>query len=110
MSTVRYRTVETPDSIIVLVDDGGIAEIREVGESDEGDGRQTTIEYYQSRFTASDLLSGTSIWEIVGNGKMHYDDFTTEYTDPEHVITALEWLAVGCEYIEDNTIWENFHS
>jgi hypothetical protein len=45
---MKYRRIldKGDDEIIILTEDGGIATIRETDEIEVGDGRQTTIEWY----------------------------------------------------------------
>lgn len=105
---MNYRIIQTDDSITVLTEDGGLAEIRLVEELVSGDGRKTTIEYYQNRFTEEDLNNPESVYDILGEGKMYYNDYTTPYTSPEHITDALEWLAPGNDYKSDNTLWPSW--
>lgn len=108
MSTIKYRTIKSEDNVVVILEDGGIADIHYAEESVAGDGRMSTSEYYQSRFTEDDLKSEECIWDIVGEGKMYYNDWTTPFDDPEHITDALQWLASGCEYELDESIWPDF--
>lgn len=105
---MNYRLINEGDTIIILTEDGGYAEIRDVEEVSAGDGRQTTIELYQSRFTEDDMLSGTPLYETLGEGKMYYEDFTTPYTSEEHVEYALDWLSSDAVHKLDNTIWPEY--
>ena len=104
---MKYRIEHMGDELVVIVEDGGIACIRSVDELDEGDGRQTTIDYYQERLTQS-MIDNDTIWEELGEGDMYYNDFKTPYTDPSHIQNALEWLCVGETNFEvDETIWKD---
>lgn len=106
MSTIKYKLINEGDTIVVITDDGGCADIRAVEELSAGDGRQTTIELYQDHFTEEDLLSDEPLYEILGEGKMYYEDFTTPYTSEEHVKYALNWLTPSAtEYVLDESIW-----
>lgn len=105
---MRYRLVESEDEIIVLLEDGGIACIREIGELDRDDGRQSTSDYYQTRMV-QDMLDTDSVWDDVGEGKMYWEDWSTVFTNPKHVQHALEWLCVGdVEFIRDDSLWPDF--
>jgi hypothetical protein len=106
---MKYKTIRKDDIIIIITEDGGLAEIHYAEELDEGDGRQSTTEYYQNRFTEEDLLSTESIWDILGEGKAYYNDWTTPFDDPNHIIDALNWLAIDESYQEDNSIWPNIN-
>ena len=108
MEKVKYRTIQDSDSITILLEDGGIADIREVEELNEGDGRKATTEYYQSRFTAEDLNSEEDVWTAVGEGKMYYNDWKTPFTDPAHLQDALNWLSIESEFEVDESIWPQF--
>lgn len=99
---MKYRLIKDDEAIVVILGDGGIAEIHEADEIEEGDGRQSVTEYYQSRFTMED--SG-HVWDAVGEGKMYYNDWKTPFDDPAHVQDALEWLAVESDYELDESIW-----
>ena len=104
---MKYRVIKDSEEITVILEDGGIACIREAYELDEGDGRQSTTDYYQNRFDDETLESG-ELWETIGEGKMYYNDWTTPYDDPKHIWDALNWLCVGCEFELDESIWPNF--
>ena len=103
---MKYKLIKTNNEITVLTADGGLAEIREVEESSAGDGRQSVTEYYQTHFTKNELLDYEGVHCILGQGKMYYNDWTTPFTNPDHIVDALNWLAPGeTEYILDETIW-----
>lgn len=104
---MRYRVIEL-DERIVLTEDGGVACIRTADEMDTGDGRESTTDYYQDRITqelVDSLEEGGSIWDILSEGKMYYNDWTTPELDPEHIKDALAWLCIDCEFKRDDTIW-----
>jgi len=105
MKNIKYRLIESEDEIIVILENGGVAEIREAEELDIGDGRQSVTEYYQNRFTLQGTLSDEGIFGEVGEGKLYWNDWKTPFTDPAHIADALNWLAPGMNYVEDNTIW-----
>lgn len=106
MSIMKYRTIVTKDETTVILEDGGIAVIRDIEESSMGDGRQSTTDYYQDRFTEETL--NDDLWETLGEGEMHYNDWQTPHDDPAHLKDALEWLSVGTTFEKDNSIWPNF--
>ena len=108
MDKVKYRTIKDKNEITVILDDGGIATIREVEEMEEGDGRKATTDYYQDRFTLESLGSDEGIWEEVGKGKMYCEDWDTSFDDPAHIQDALNWLSVQSEFELDETIWPSF--
>ena len=106
MSTkIKYRLIKSPDNIIVILEDGGVADIRDVEELDEGDGRQATTEYYKERFTLAGIASDDGIFGEVGEGDMYYNDWKDAFDAPKHIVDALEWLAPGLQHEEDNSIW-----
>ncbi len=105
---MKYRLVKNEDEIIVIVEDGGIATIREVEELDEGDGRQATTDYYQDRLT-KEMIADDDVWGNLGNGNMYWNDWKTPFNNPEHIVDALEWLCVGEDNFEvDENIWKEF--
>jgi len=129
---MKYRLIKTSNNIIVITADGGIADIHFAEELDAGDGRQSTTEYYQTRFTEEDLHTDESVWEAVAEGKAYYnfwktpfdakselngiDPFAwalpaithTPYHELEHVQDALVWLSDDIEFELDESIWPNF--
>ena len=105
---MKYRLMEYSDEIVVILEDGGIACIRDIDATDDMPDRQSTTDYYQTRFTQEDWDSQENIWEIVGEGKMYYNDWDTPFNDPKHIQDALEWLAVGESFELDETIWRDF--
>jgi len=105
---VKYRVIDNGDEITVLLEDGGIAEIREVGEMIQGDGRQSVTEYYQSKFTGKDLASEESVWEKLSLGDMYYNNWKTPYNDQTHIEDALNWLSMGSKFEVDESIWPQF--
>lgn len=99
----KYRTIVVCGEVVVITEDGGVACIR----VNIGDDYITTIDYYQNRINED--TKPYTIWDELGEGKMYCDDFTTPYTDPKHVQTALEWLVVGeVDFVYDETIWKGF--
>lgn len=104
---MKYRLIKSTDNIMVITEDGGIADIHE-SEPYEGVKRLSTTEYYQTRFTEDDLLSAEPVWAIVGEGKMYYNDWPTEFDDHKHVVDALNWLSPDDTFELDETIWPNF--
>jgi len=103
---MKYRLIQTGDGITVLTEDGGCVEIRATF---DGEGRQSTTDYYQSRFTEKDLLSDTPVYEILSEGKMYYNDWDTPFDSPELITDALNWLDPDeFNYELDNAIWPNW--
>ena len=47
---MKYRVIDDDEELIVLVEDGGIATVRCTDEVEEGDGRQATVEWYDTSF------------------------------------------------------------
>ena len=104
---MKYRVIKKDEELTIILADGGIACIRDV--DDDSSGRQSTTDYYQSRFTQEMLDNNKNIWEEVGKGKMYYNDWTTPFDDPKHIEDALEWLCCDCNEFElDESIWEYF--
>lgn len=108
MEQIKYRTVQTEDYIAVLLEDGGYANIHYAEAYEFEPNRQATTEYYGRKFTLEDLQSDTDLYEVLGEGKMYYNDWDTPFTDPAHLRDALEWLAPGYTYILDETIWKDY--
>ena len=106
---MKYRVIKQgDDEITVITEDGGVACIREVDEIEEGDGRVAVTDYYQSRFD-NKMLEEEDIWEILSEGKIYCEDWTTPFDNPEHIQDALTWLWMCCDKFEvDESIWENF--
>lgn len=104
----KYRIITSNNNIIVVTKDGGIAEIRHTEENPEFLGRQATTEYYQNRLT-NEIIEDGEWWEALGEGKAFYNDWQTPFTDPAHILNALQWL-VGDEtqFVIDETIWPEF--
>ncbi len=107
MNSIKYRTIKSDDNIVVITEDGGIADIHEAEPYEAEEYRQSTTEYYQDKFDIADITSDESIWTIVGEGKMYYNDWVTSFTDPTHIQDALNWLAPGYTYELDESIWTN---
>jgi hypothetical protein len=106
---MKYRLIETKgDSITVILEDGGIADIHYAEPYDDAPNRKSVTEYYQTRFTQEDLESDEELWTILGEGKMYYNEWTTDYDDPAHVQDALNWLAVEETFELDESIWPDF--
>ena len=106
---MKYRLIETPgDSIVVILEDGGIADIHYAEPHEDSPNRKSVTEYYQTRFTQEDLDSEDELWEILGEGKMYYEEWDTPYNNPEHITDALNWLAVGETFELDESIWPYF--
>lgn len=103
---MKYRVVESANNRLVVMEDGGIADIRELDEVTE-EGYETAIEYYQSRFTLEDLQND-KLWDSVGEGKMYTDDCKTHFTDQAHIQSAIEWLDVCGPHERDDTIWDGW--
>ena len=105
--TIKYRTLQSgDDSVVVILEDGGFAEVHYAEPMSEKCNRQSTTEYYQTRFTQSDVDNKDEpIYDILGEGKMYYNDWDTPFTNPVHVQDMLEWLAPGHIYKLDETIW-----
>lgn len=103
----EYRLIEDSEEITVLVDDGGVACIRDT--DDNGEGRKSTTDYYQDRITQEMLDEELNVWEEVGEGKMYWNDWKTDKDDPAHVQEALEWLVAGeTEFVVNEDIWPDF--
>lgn len=107
---MKYKLLNTAiDEITVILEDGGVACIRGVEELDEGDGRQSTTDYYAVNLTDK-FADMENVWDELGEGKMYYNDWITPYDDPAHIQEALRWLCVGEEnFTIDDTIWANIN-
>ena len=103
---MKYRVIRDSEEITVILEDGGIATIRDVDEDE--DGRKSVTEYYQDRFTQEGLDSCDGVWGEVGEGKMYCGDWKTEASDPAHIVDALNWLAVEETFELDESIWPDF--
>ena len=105
-NTIKYRVIlDGDDSIAVVLEDGGFAEVHSAEPLDTESKRKATTEYYQTKFTQSDIESNEPIYEILGEGKMYYNDWDTEFTNPTHIQDMLEWLAPEHTYELDESIW-----
>jgi hypothetical protein len=51
---MKYRVIDDDEELIVLTEDGSIATIRKTDEVEEGDGRQSTVEWYDVSITDMD--------------------------------------------------------
>ena len=104
---MKYRITKNNDEINVILEDGGIACIRDAEEVNPGDRRQSTTDYYQDRFN-QEMLDRGDIWEKLGEGNMYYNDWITPFDDPKHIQDALEWLCINCNegFELDETIWK----
>lgn len=105
---ISYRTIKGDDNIVVILEDGGIADIRYAEPHEDEPNRQSTTEYYQSRFTQDGIDSEDGVWEEVGEGNMYYNDWNTPFDDEAHIADALEWLAPSCAHVVDESIWPDF--
>ena len=106
MLTAKYKLIKDEESIFVVTENGGIAEIREVEELEEGDNRKSVSEYYYLSFDQKDVSSKYGIWKKLNEGKIECYDWTTPYDNPAHITHALNWLCFGDYiFIEDENIW-----
>ena len=72
-TVMKYRVIDGTEEITVVLEDGGIACIRET--DDNGEGRTATTDYYGVRLT-QELIDAGNIWESeLGEGDMWYNDW-----------------------------------
>jgi len=109
---MKYRIIEEDDSTFnVLVEDGGVACIRFVDESDimvDGKMRVATTDYYQSRIT--DETTWDEVWENLAEGKMYYNDWNEDKANMDFMVKdALNWLVAidKVEWTIDDTLFNN---
>lgn len=98
---VKYRTIKDNDSIVIITEDGGYAVVISIDEN------KATSEYYQNKFTKEDVDSGSSIHEVLSEGKMYYNEWDTNFDSIDHIENALDWLVPDCTYEYDENIWSN---
>ena len=101
---MKYRVIKGNEEIIVILEDGGVACIRDVYAEDY----KTVSDYYQDRFT-QEMLDNENIWEELGEGKMYCAEWQVPFDSPELVQEALNWLCVWEDNFEvDESIWKDF--
>jgi hypothetical protein len=87
MIKILYAVQElTPNDIIVLTQDGGVATIHKV----EDEHRYLTT-YYQDRTTMP--LFDDVMWDTLSEGKVHLKDWVDkDKIDGEMIMDAVKWL------------------
>ena len=108
MEQIKYRAIKSSYGVIVILEDGGIADIHTAEPYYGEPNRKSTTEYYQSKFTNEGLESADGVWDEVGKRPMYYNNWNTSCDNPDHITDALNWLAPGYEHILDEGIWPNF--
>lgn len=101
---MKFRLEQTSEELLVIMEDGGIACIRDADALEY----KSIIDLYQDRFD-QEMIDNQTLWEELGEGKMYVEESPYEANDIRNIQFALEWLSVGDTYEYDPEIWEDLH-
>ena len=112
----KFRLIETADEITLILEDGGIACIRQADPlsalDDTCPNRQSTADYYQRRINTKDYAAfkdqypDSDIWTYLAEGKMYYDDWDVPFNSTKPFREALAWLGYDIlECVQDDSLF-----
>jgi hypothetical protein len=96
---MKYKVLNiSSHDLDIITEDGGVAEITNEF------GNYATL-YYQSRITPE--MNEGEIQDTLMDSKSYYKEHSESATREQVILDALQWLCVGAEWQEDNTIFPN---